>query len=58
MSRLNKDLSAGKPLGYRITAQAGHTYRIACSIVGFYDNESDRFAGSIHEQIGAAGTVF
>jgi hypothetical protein len=46
------DLSAGKALSYRITAKAGHTYRISCSISAIYDNESDQFAGSIHETIG------
>ena len=51
------DLSAGKALSYRIAAQAGHTYRISCSIYAVYDNESDQFSGSIHEQIGGGGDV-
>ena len=46
------DLSAGKALSYRLTAKAGHTYRMSCSISAIYDNESDQFAGSIHETIG------
>jgi len=51
------DLSAGKQLGYRITAQAGHTYRLSCSISAFYDNESDQVSASIHEQIGSGDSV-
>jgi len=53
----NNDLSAGKALSYRINAQVGHTYRIACSISAFYDNEGDQFSGSIHEQIGSGDNI-